>query len=61
MKTALYCNVSGHGEHKTKTLVGRKLEENDEEQVSAQEDILGDVLVSVTGEKQVRATNFNPI
>merc|ERR1719209_1184060 len=39
----------GHGEHKTKTLVGRKLEENDEVQVSAQQDILGDVLVSVTG------------
>ena len=54
-------NVSGHGEHKIKSLVGRKLEENDEEQVSAHEDILGDVLVSVTGEKQVRATNFNPI
>ena len=42
--------ISGHGEHKIEARLGKKLAENDKEQVHAQKDILGDVLVSVTGD-----------
>ena len=43
-------DISGHGEHKTTSLVGKKkLVDNEEVQVVAQKEVLGDVLVSVTG------------
>ena len=45
--------ILGHGEHKTKALLGRTLEENEREVVVAQKEILGDVLVSVTGESPI--------
>ena len=41
----------GHGEHKIKARMGKKLEENDTEKVVAQKDVLGDVLVSVKGDE----------
>ena len=45
------CNISGHGEHKRTAKVGKKkLGGNEKEKVVAQKEVLGDVLVSVTGE-----------
>ena len=45
------CNISGHGEHKRTTHLGKKeLGENEKEKVVAQKEVLGDVLVSVTGQ-----------
>ena len=41
--------MSGHGEHKITCQLGRPLAETDDEQVVNQAEILGDVLVSVTG------------
>ena len=49
-RESIESNIPGHGEHKIKSRVGRPLAENEEEKVVAQKDILGDVLVSVTGE-----------
>ena len=47
----LKCNISGHGEHKRTTHLGKKeLGENEKEKVVAQKEVLGDVLVSVTGQ-----------
>ena len=44
-------DISGHGEHKRTAKVGRKKVGDDEkEKVVAQKEVLGDVLVSVTGE-----------
>ena len=43
--------ISGHGKHKTTTQVEKKkLAENEKEKVVEQKEVLGDVLVSVTGE-----------
>ena len=45
------CNISGHGEHKRTAKVGKKkVGGNEKEKVVAQKEVLGDVLVSVTGE-----------
>ena len=41
--------MSGHGEHKITCQLGLPLAETDDEQVVDQAEILGDVLVSVTG------------
>ena len=48
----------GHGEHKTISLVGttrnpmgRPIAEDENQKVVAQEDVLGDVLVSVNGDE----------
>merc|ERR1719341_2597784 len=48
--TDLQVLYAGHGEHKTKGLIGTQmLEENEREVVVAQQESLGDVLVSVNG------------
>ena len=49
--------ISGHGEHKIKSQMGKKLEENEEEQVVAQKEILGDVIVGVQGEHDQSQTH----
>ena len=41
--------MSGHGEHKITCQLGRTLGETEDEQAVDQAEILGDVLVSVTG------------
>ena len=54
----LWCNISGHGEHKRTAKVGKKkLGENEEEIVVAQKEVLGDMLVSVSGEQLESSLN----